>query len=132
MVSPHRAKRPWLGQVGKRRRKSARARSRMLSLSGQRARAGIRNPPYTSTFVFQNDFAALLPDVPHGEFNVDELLVAESERGLCRVICFSPRHDLSLAGMSAEEILPVVDLWVGQTLEIPRAPEINFVQIFRK
>ena len=62
------------------------------------------NPPYSNTFVFVNDFAALLPDVPLSGASSDLLFQAEPVRGECRVICFSPRHDLTLAQMGVEEI----------------------------
>ncbi|HEY3378984.1 MAG TPA: galactose-1-phosphate uridylyltransferase, partial [Armatimonadota bacterium] len=131
LVSPHRAKRPWQGQVEKTAQEGRPAHDPQCYLCPGNERAnGIANPNYQSTFVFQNDFSALLPDVPAGEYNVGDLLVARSERGLCRVICFSPRHDLSLAELSAEEILPVINVWAEQTTELGTRPEINHVQIF--
>lgn len=70
----------------------------------------MRNPNYSSTFVFTNDFAALQPDVPHARIDegARELLVSESEAGTCRVVCFSPRHDLTLPRMSLEQIAAVL------------------------
>ena len=130
-VSPHRAKRPWQGQVEKTAHEVRPSYDPKCYLCPGNVRAnGEGNPPYTTTYVFDNDFSAFLPDTPHGEINVDDLLIARSERGVCRVICFSPRHDLSLAEMSAEEILPVVDLWAAQTVELSARPEIGYVQLF--
>jgi len=131
LVSPHRAKRPWQGQVERPAQEERPAYDPKCYLCPGNERAGgVMNPPYTSTFVFQNDFAALLTDSPAGEQNTDDLLVARSERGLSRVICFSPRHDLTLAQMTADEILPVVDIWTEQYAEIGALPFINHVQIF--
>ena len=99
---------------------------------GNTRAGGIRNPAYSSTFVFENDFAALKPQVPHARIDVDDmgLLVAEAEPGICRVICFSPRHNLTLATMDSQEIEQVVRTWVGQFRELGGLPDINHVQIF--
>jgi len=91
---------------------------------------GARNPDYEGTFVFDNDFAALLPDVLHGGMNRGELLLARSERGLCRVVCFSPRHDLTLAEMDVSDIRRVVDVWTEQYLDLGARPFIKHVQVF--
>jgi UDPglucose--hexose-1-phosphate uridylyltransferase len=93
---------------------------------------GARTEKYTSTYVFENDYAALKLDSPR--FSSDEagkgLLVAEGESGVCRVICFSPRHDLTLAKMSVEEIRAVVDVWAAQSIELGSRDDIGYVQIF--
>ena len=91
---------------------------------------GVVNPAYTGTFVFENDFAALKPDAPSWESNESGLLVAASETGHCRVVCFSPRHDLTLARMQLNDIERVVDVWVEQFSELGGQPEIRSVQIF--
>ncbi len=131
LVSPHRAKRPWQGQVEKAGGAARPAHDPACYLCPGNLRAnGERNPAYASTYVFDNDFAALLPDTPSGAVEKGELLVAQAERGLCRVICFSPRHDLSLAEMSAEAILPVIDVWAAQTAELGALSFVNYVQVF--
>jgi len=96
---------------------------------GNERAGGHRNPPYTNTFVFDNDFAALRSDTPIGEF-ADGLLSARAEKGVCRVVCFSPRHDLTVAQMDVADIRPVVDTWVDQYRELGALPFINHVQIF--
>src|SRR5712692_5243564 len=96
LVSPHRAGRPWQGQIEKVPAEHQLEYDPACYLCPGNARAGgVRNPPYTGTFVFDNDFAALKPDIPHDHLDVEGqgLLVADAEPGLCRVICFSPRHD---------------------------------------
>jgi UDPglucose--hexose-1-phosphate uridylyltransferase len=80
--------------------------------------------------VFTNDFAALMPEAPEASVNKGGLLVAESESGLCKVICFSPRHDLTLGKMKTEEIVPVVEIWAKETEEIGSRPDIGYVQVF--
>lgn len=131
LVSPHRAKRPWLGQVERVAPASRPAYDPTCYLCPGNERAGgVRNPEYTSTFVFDNDFAALKPVAHETQMNVDELLTARSESGICRVICFSPRHDLSLPSLPVAEIRRVVDVWAEQYEELGARPDINHVQIF--
>jgi len=93
---------------------------------------GTRNPAYTSTFVFDNDFAALKPATESERLDIGGLglLVAQGEPGICRVICFSPRHDLTLATMSTKEIEPVVQTWMEQFRELGNRQTIHCVQIF--
>jgi UDPglucose--hexose-1-phosphate uridylyltransferase len=92
----------------------------------------MRNPTYTTTFVFENDFAALKPGTPQDRLDVGNmgLIVAQGEPGTCRVICFSPRHDLTLATMSEAEIEPVVKTWMQQFRELGDRDHIDHVQIF--
>ena len=131
LVSPHRTKRPWQGQVEKQplEHRPEYDPSCYLCPGNDRA-GGLKNPAYDGTFVFQNDFSALLPDVPNGRTDEHGLLVSESESGLCRVVCFSPRHDLTLAEMEGADIRKVVDLWTEQYEELGALEYINHVQIF--
>jgi len=133
LVSPHRATRPWQGEVSSLSTATEPAYDPSCYLCPSNARAGgIRNPPYAATFVFDNDFAALKLDTPRERLDVDGrgLLVAEGEPGICRVICFSPRHDLTLATMEADAIEVVVRTWMGQFRELGDMPNIHHVQIF--
>ena len=130
LVSPHRAKRPWQGQneaVNNEKRPSY-DESCYLCPGNTRINGEV-NPEYTDVFVFTNDFAALQNDSP--TFNVnDGLLKAQSETGICKVICFSPDHSKSLADMSASEIQKVVFTWQKEFKELSENPKINYVQIF--
>ena len=133
LVSPHRTQRPWQGAI-ERLPPSERPRydpSCYLCPRNQRA-GGVHNPDYQSTFLFENDFAALKPDAPRVQldFAGKGLLVAETEQGICRVMCFSPRHDLTLATMSLPEIEQVVRAWAEQSRELAARPGIEHVQIF--
>jgi UDPglucose--hexose-1-phosphate uridylyltransferase len=131
LVSPHRSKRPWQGQQETPDQEQRPAFDPTCYLCPGNVRAGgIVNPEYTSTFVFDNDFAALTPDAPVGAVNVGGLLRAEAESGVGRVICFSPRHDLTLPEMDVEAIRGVVDVWAAQFAELGARPDINYVQIF--
>lgn len=129
LVSPHRTKRPWQGKQERPAQDSRPPYDPACYLCPGNRRAGEEhNPQYSGTFVFENDFAALLPDVPGAESTPHPLLRAVGESGLCRVICFSPRHDLSLAQMQPREIRQVVDVWAGQTAELIR--KYRWVQVF--
>ncbi len=118
LVSPHRAKRPWLGQVEKVAEEILPAYDPTCYLCpGNRRSTGLYNLPYQGTFVFNNDFPALLPpetglDSPQGG-----LFVAEPEVGLCRVVCFSPRHDLTLPELPQAGVEAVVRTWAAETVE---------------
>ena len=129
LVSPHRTKRPWQGQVEKRPPETRPQYDPKCYLCPGNERAGgKKNPEYDSTFIFTNDFAALLPDIPAGESDTSGLLKAQTVRGTCRVMCFSPRHDLTLPEMEPEEIRKVIDLWAKQTSELGQ--EYRWVQVF--
>jgi len=133
LVSPHRATRPWQGEVAKLQTTPEPAYDPDCYLCPGNARAGgVRNPVYQTTFVFENDFAALKLETPpdHQDVEGAGLLVAKGEPGICRVICFSPRHDLTLATMTAEDIEVVVHTWMGQFRELGGLDAINHVQIF--
>jgi len=133
LVSPNRAQRPWQGQVENTPAPSACSYDPACYLCPGNSRAnGVRNPNYSSTFVFANDFATLESDIPQAR--IDEggraLVVAETEAGTCKVVCFSPRHDLTLPGMSLEEIAAVIEVWTDEYAALAALPNINYVQIF--
>jgi len=131
LVSPHRTQRPWQGQVERSAPEQRPAYDPQCYLCPGNARAGgAVNPSYEQTFVFTNDYAALLPDTPQGTFDRDGLLHAERACGTCRVVCFSPRHDLTIAEMDASALRLVVDTWVAQYEELGAQSWINYMQIF--
>jgi UDPglucose--hexose-1-phosphate uridylyltransferase len=131
LVSPHRALRPWQGQTEREPEERALVYDPLCYLCPGNSRAGgVQNPKYPSTFVFDNDFAAMKLDVPAATVAADDLFYAEAEPGICRVVCFSPRHDLSLASMDVTAIRNVVDMWSAQYRELGAMPGINHVQIF--
>jgi UDPglucose--hexose-1-phosphate uridylyltransferase len=132
-VSPHRATRPWQGEVVKLTGAVEPDYDPSCYLCpGNNRVGGVRNPAYSSTFVFDNDFAALKPNLPHERSDIENrgLLVAETEAGICRVICFSPHHNLTLSSMAASEIEPVVRTWTDQFRELGSVDYIHHVQIF--
>ncbi|HEY6337885.1 MAG TPA: UDP-glucose--hexose-1-phosphate uridylyltransferase [Candidatus Sulfotelmatobacter sp.] len=133
LVSPHRATRPWQGEVATRSQTTVPEYDPQCYLCPGNSRAGgARNPAYSSTFVFDNDFAALKPDVALAGLDLEEkgLIVAESEPGTCRVMCFSPRHDLTLGAMRLEEIQQVIKAWIDEYQQLGARENIQHVQIF--
>jgi len=131
LVSPHRAKRPWQGQVEKLQEEQRPEYDPNCYLCpGNERVGGEKNPQYDSTYIFTNDFAALKPDVPMGDTNEDDLFITKSEQGKCKVICFSPRHDLTIPEMETEDIKKVVDLWQDEYISLGKVDYINHIQIF--
>lgn len=131
LVSPHRTKRPWQGKV-----ESLPADNRpsydpncYLCPGNKRADGG-SNPDYKDPFVFVNDFSALMPEIPEGEININGLLKAKSESGICKVISFSPDHRLTLPLLSVSEIEKVIDCWKNEFRTISADPSIRYIQIF--
>jgi UDPglucose--hexose-1-phosphate uridylyltransferase len=123
IVSPQRTQRPWVGQRSAEPDTAPSFDPGCYLCPGNERAGGVRNPDYESTFVFVNDFAALLPDAPSpgasaADSDVDELFGTAGATGECRVLCFSPRHDLTLADMTHDEMVAVIELWQSQLVEL--------------
>ena len=130
LVSPHRAKRPWQGQKEPTSNEVQPTYDETCYLcAGNKRINGEINPSYTNTFVFTNDFAALQTDTKIFKIE-DGLFKAESEIGICKVVCFSPNHSKSLADMDVKSIKKVVETWQREYEELGGKKGINYVQIF--
>jgi len=131
LVAPHRTKRPWQGHEEEKSQKNAIKHDPSCYLCpGNKRASGDINPDYKSTYVFVNDFSSLIENVPEFDIMDSELLVAHSERGICKVVCFSPRHDLTLAEMDIHDLEGVVKVWQEEYRSLGALPFINYVQIF--
>lgn len=131
LVSPHRTARPWQGQTEGADSAVVRSYDPDCYLCPGNERAGgERMPAYASTHVFDNDYPALLPHADHDGTEQVAMLLAEPERGLCRVVCYSPRHDLTLGAMAVRSIRDVVETWAQQYAELRDVDWIKHVQIF--
>ena len=138
LVSPHRAQRPWLGQIEKPSLENLPPFDPNCYLCPGNSRAGgNKNPKYEGTFVFKNDFPALLSpgdlrDHEHlAGFNADmDLFQAQPENGICKVVCFSPRHDLTLPELSESQVEAVISTWIEETNKLEKNDYIEYVQIF--
>lgn len=130
LVSPHRNKRPWQGKTEKLSTRNRPTHDPNCYLCPGNSRAGSStNPNYQDVFIFTNDFAALLPHTSDGSYQKG-LLQAQGERGICRVLCFSPNHALTLPEMALPSIVKVVDLWQKEYLALGGKDFISHVQIF--
>ena len=165
LVSPQRTERPWQGRLEEPPREDVSEYDPSCYLCPRNSRAGgIRNPDYEGTFVFDNDFPALLPTLKpntlpdqgpderapsvgsslHGVISgphqiaqayeavgsVPAWLSTHPVDGVCRVICYSPRHDLSIAQLGADRVAEVVETWASQVAELSAMPGISYVQLF--
>jgi UDPglucose--hexose-1-phosphate uridylyltransferase len=132
LVSPHRAQRPWDGQQEPPNIDEVPDYKSDCYLCPTNLRAnGKRNPEYQETFVFTNDFASLLPaEGGTAEKSEDDLLKVEPESGICRVICYSPSHNLTISRMKQSQVVSIIAAWMKEYQHLGNKAEINHVQIF--
>lgn len=134
LVSPHRTQRPWLGQIEKTALTNLTQFDPGCYLCPGNSRAdGKKNPAYSSTYVFDNDFPALLfspNDDQEGVVVDGDLFRIKAEIGIARVMCFSPRHDLSIPELLRSQVEAVVRGWSNQSAELGKLEEIDYVQVF--
>ncbi|MGD0036705.1 MAG: UDP-glucose--hexose-1-phosphate uridylyltransferase [Bacteroidota bacterium] len=131
LVSPQRTQRPWQGEISApSNAQSLEYESGCYLCPGNKRANGDTNPQYTGTYVFTNDFSALLPDIPTEQIQENDLLISKAERGICRVVNYSPKHNLTLAEMSENEIEQVIAIWQEEFRLLGKKPYINHVQIF--
>jgi UDPglucose--hexose-1-phosphate uridylyltransferase len=134
LVSPQRHERPWQGAIEPAEPDPVTYDPACYLCPGNRRSGGAVNPCYTSTFAFDNDYAALTPSIDASGAAAAgpgaDLLVAQPARGLCRVVCFSPRHDLTMARMEASAIRTVVDTWIGECAAIAARPWARYALVF--
>lgn len=130
LVSPHRTKRPWQGKTEEASGQERPSYDPSCYLCPENTRSnGKTNPDYKEPFVFVNDFSALLPYSPELE-EQNGLLKAETEKGICKVVCFSPNHSLTIPLMEVADITKVVQVWKREYQELGKTENINYVQIF--
>jgi UDPglucose--hexose-1-phosphate uridylyltransferase len=136
LVSPQRNERPWQGQIEPRTGEPVATYDPACYLCpGNRRAGGAVNPNYASTFAFDNDYAALTPEGAAGASQPPaappaDLLIAQPARGLCRVVCFSPRHDLALPRMSVPALRKVIDTWIAECAAIAARPWARYALVF--
>ncbi len=131
LVSPHRNKRPWQGQNEKLPEDNRPEYDATCYLCPDNVRSnGIKNPQYEDCYVFENDFSALLQEEVSFENDSTDLFQLKPERGINKVVCFSPKHNLTLPEMEIAAIEKVVQTWKDQYIELGSHDFINYVQIF--
>jgi UDPglucose--hexose-1-phosphate uridylyltransferase len=130
LVSPHRLSRPWQGATSDAAAPAGVTHDPNCYLCPGNARAGgHKNPDYAGVYVFDNDFPALLPEGASAR-TASDVLVAEPESGVCRVICYTPDHSLTMARMTREQIRGVIDVWAAQFCELAARADVSAVTIF--
>ncbi|MEM7610579.1 MAG: UDP-glucose--hexose-1-phosphate uridylyltransferase [Pseudomonadota bacterium] len=128
IVSPHRTQRPWQGQKEPSQpAESASYDADCYLCPGNVRNTGASNPNYRGTYVFDNDYPALLDDASNTQSN-DPLFQSAPVRGRCRVVCYSPQHDLTMAGMTTSQLAAVVDTWAEEFMML--SEDYQWVQIF--
>ncbi len=131
LVSPHRSKRPWQGKVEAVATNIRPSYDPTCYLCPTNTRVdGSINPDYKEPYSFVNDHAALIPTTPNGSVDIDGLFKAKSQKGICKVICFSPKHNETLSELSVAEIKAVIDLWQKEFTELSANEWIKYIQIF--
>ncbi|MBX7107212.1 MAG: UDP-glucose--hexose-1-phosphate uridylyltransferase [Chitinophagales bacterium] len=131
LVSPQRTNRPWQGKVETAATDNRPAYDPHCYLCPGNKRAGDNiNPAYTSCFAFTNDYSSMQEDTPEASMNTDDLLIAKSQSGICRVICFSPRHDFTLPHLSVENISALIGLWCDEFTTLAQNPKLKYILIF--
>ena len=130
LVSPHRTERPWQGKMEAKNNELNIDYNPSCYLCPKNDRAsGDKNPKYNDTFVFTNDYASLKPETASNSYKKG-LLEAHGEKGICKVVCFSPNHSLTLSKMSIDAIEKVIETWQSEFKKLSELPFINHVQIF--
>ena len=131
LVSPNRMNRPWQGQIEKNENVSGSVYDADCYLCpGNKRSNGEVNPSYNNVFVFKNDYPALLENIPSSQLDSHPLFKMEGERGICKVICFSPKHNLSLPELEVADVKKVIDVWAEVYKTLGALDFINHVQIF--
>ena len=131
LVSPHRAKRPWLGKTESLDEPAIPAHHNDCYLCpGNTRTSGIQNPDYPGVYVFDNDFAAILNSSDTLFPEPQSLFNFELVSGRCRVVLFSPRHDLSLPELDLQQLNELVAVWIAEHKSLREIPQIRYIQIF--
>jgi UDPglucose--hexose-1-phosphate uridylyltransferase len=131
LVSPHRTARPWQGQTEDAAGPPPPSYDPLCYMCpGNRRANGAQNPDFATTFVFDNDFPALRSDTPREELAIGGVTAVAGEPGICRVVCFSPRHDLTLATLDDDALRAVVETWVAEVATLEQSPGVGYVQVF--
>ncbi len=131
LVSPHRSKRPWLGQEDEPDTNERPSHDPNCYLCPRNDRiGGISNPDYQSTYVFENDFPAILNEDTSSSNSAGQnpLYQSETAQGLCKVICFSPDHSLTLPDLSPKAMQDVIDCWCDESANL--GEKFKWVQVF--
>lgn len=131
IVAAHRQHRPWIGQTVTAPPQTPPAYAAECTFCPGNTRvSGARNAAYTGVYVFDNDHPCVGPLAPAPPAPPSPFFRNRRADGLARVVCFSPRHDLTLARMPVADIAAVVEVWQGQTRDLGQHPGVEYVHAF--
>lgn len=131
LVSPHRNRRPWQGSIEASQQNTLPPYDPACYLCpGNKRAENKQNPKYAKTFVFTNDHAAILPEVVDGEMKEDDLFRAQQEYGTCKVVCYTPAHNKTIADLSVPQIMEIIKTWTHEYKTIGADPKISYIQFF--
>jgi UDPglucose--hexose-1-phosphate uridylyltransferase len=131
IVSSHRNDRPWLGETVNEGRDEEPQYDPGCYLCPRNVRiSGQRNPDYRSVYVFDNDHPCVGPASP-AELELTPAIYRNRRAdGMARVVCYTPRHDLTLAELSHAEVVRLLETFCEQYLELGARPEVRYVLAF--
>lgn len=131
LVSPQRGNRPWLGKTENSATTQRVAYEANCYLCpGNKRSVGVENPAYQGVYVFENDFPAVLPNAAHVTYDKESLLFMKTEKGICKVICFSPQHHLTIPELNLEDVENVVTAWLHEIELLRKNDFIQYIQVF--
>jgi len=131
IIAAHRQNRPWSGETLAAAEKILPAYVEDCYLCPRNARVSGRvNPDYEQIFVFDNDHPNAALDAPENETPKPAIYCSQPARGVSRVVCYSPRHDLTLTELEIPQIVNLLRAWQEQYRELGSLDEIKHVLIF--
>lgn len=131
IVAAHRQDRPWSGGTVTRADLALPPYVPDCYLCPGNSRvSGAVNPPYEQTFVFDNDHPCVSLEAPSATEVHSEIYRSRPAQGIARVVCYSPKHNLTLAELAIDEIQQLLNVWREQYEELGRLANINHVLIF--
>lgn len=115
LLSPHRLSRPWQGEEGEIEPSPPTYDPDCYLCSGNKRVTGETNPDYQGVHIFPNDFPALKPTNDHVDRQTENLFQSEAAGGECHVVCFSPDHSQTLAELTQDERVAVIEAWCEES-----------------
>ena len=131
IVAAHRQSRPWSGaEVGHQAPRPPAFDPACYLCPGNARVSGAVNPRYTGTFVFDNDHPCVGAAAPRELTPPAGIYRNRPATGVARVVCYSPRHDVTLAELDVDGVDALLETWQQQMRELAAHPDVAFVLIF--
>src|SRR5436190_21538328 len=131
IVAAHRQDRPWSGETVPQEQQAIPPYVDDCYLCPRNARvSGAVNPDYDGVYVFDNDHPCVGMNAPADVRDANGIYQSRPPQGIARVVCYTPRHDQSLAQLEAKEIENLLAAWQAQYRELGSRSEVNHVLVF--